>query len=552
MLVALLVRNYALIREIQIEFSPKLSIITGETGAGKSIILGAINLMLGGRADKKSIQDQSKKCVIEAHFTQVTDETLHILKDADLDYDDNEIIIRRELSPSGKSRAFINDTPTNLTTLRQLAATLLDLNRQHDLLDVQDVDFHYDLIDAIAGNTVLVEAYRGNYRELKQLQHSLKRMQEELAQSAQEQNYLRFQIEEVEALNFDADEYAQIEDQIALLSNQQTIIQLVNQTDDMLVSSDANVVDKLRDVANQWSDLSEVGQSYDNLSQRLHEVLEELNDIAATANDLNVDISDEYSLDELQQRRDAINAILFKHRVETVDQLQELVVSWQEKLGLTNNLESDIALTEQQISAKENILKTTAAQISKARKSVFRRVEQSVNGRLQDLGMKYANIKVKHSLLEEPKQYGVDDLEIVFASNKGSNYRAIKDVASGGEMSRLMLCMKTLAAGSMNLPSLIFDEIDTGVSGEVAGKMGRLLSDLAQKHQVIVITHSPQVASKADLHFEVYKDDTGEKAESNIRVLTTEERIKAVAKMLSGDTPSDIAIQAATELVNSD
>lgn len=552
MLKSLFIKNYALIDEITIEFSDQLTIITGETGAGKSIMLGAVQLLLGGRADKKLLSDPDSKCLVEAVFQDYSQGISTILADNDLDEEEDGLIIRRELAPSGKSRAFVNDTPVTLPVVKTLASELIDLNRQHELLEVQKVQFHYELIDSVALDA---GEYQGYYQIYRLRQASIKNLdilKEQLATYTKERNYLQFQLNEVETLNLQPGEYSEIERNIERLEQSQEISSLLQATQDLLINSEESVSDSIRQLRNRWEAIGKIDPAYAQIAERLVSLSEEVIDLSTEVSGMDgVGVSD-MSLEDLHQRRDSIATLLLKHGINTDHELTSLIEEWQDSLGHSDNIQAEIEKLEKDIVTMTAKLVKAAKQMSKKRNKHFGELEESVNTMLTSLNMEHANIKVQHTVTEDCHQYGIDDLEIVFSSNKGSDYRSIKEIASGGEMARLMLCMKTVGANSLSLPTLVFDEIDTGVSGNVAHKMGTMLKRIADHHQVIVITHSPQVASKADLHLEVYKDNSGEKAISGLKVLDTDARVIAIAKMLSGEIPTETAIQNAKELVNSE
>ena len=549
MLKSLLIKNYALIDEITIEFADKLSIITGETGAGKSILLGAVQLLLGGRADRNLLSDPDAKCLVEAVFSDYPKTITEILNSHDLDDYGDSLIIRREITPSGKSRAFVNDTPVTLAIVKTLASELIDLNRQHDLLDVQKVQFHYGLVDSIALKPGQYDQYYSVYKERQAAIKKVETLRAELATLTQERNYIQFQLNEVEELNLQSGEYIEIERNIEKLEQSQEITSLLSETQDMMINREDSLSDAIRTLRNRWEAISNIDKVFNAIAERIAGLGEEIIDISSEISGMDDLSNTELSLEELHTRRDSIASLLLKHGVNTEEELIDLQDGWQVALSKTDNLQVDIDKLDKNIQILTEKVQKAADGISKKRISHFGQLEKAVNERLVNLSMDHADIKVKHTYSEEPHKLGIDDLEIVFSSNKGSEYRSIKDIASGGEMSRLMLCMKAAGADSIHLPTLVFDEIDAGVSGNVAHKMGTMLKSIADNHQVIVITHSPQVAAKADLHLEVYKDNTGDKAISSLKALNKDEQVIAIAKMLSGETPTETAIKNAKELV---
>ncbi len=549
MLKSLLIKNYALIDEITIDFAEKLSIITGETGAGKSILLGAVQLLLGGRADRNLLSDPTAKCLVEASFTEYPKTITEILNTHDLDDYGDSLIIRREITPSGKSRAFVNDTPVTLAIVKTLASELIDLNRQHDLLDVQKVQFHYGLVDSIALKPSQYDEYYALFKERQAAINKVETLRTELATLTQERNYIQFQLNEVEELNLQVGEYTEIESNIEKLEQSQEITSLLSETQDVMINREDSLSDTIRTLRNRWEAIGNIDQVFNAIAERIAGLGEEIIDISSEISGMDDLSTTEMSLDELHIRRDSIASLLLKHGINTEEELTALKDGWYEALSKTDNLQYEIDKLDRSIQTLTDKVKKAADGISKKRIGHFGQLEKAVNERLVNLSMDHADIKVKHAYSDEPHKLGIDDLEIVFSSNKGSEYRSIKDIASGGEMSRLMLCMKAAGADSIHLPTLIFDEIDAGVSGNVAHKMGTMLKSIADNHQVIVITHSPQVAAKADLHLEVYKDSSGDKAISNLKALNKDEQVIAIAKMLSGETPTESAIKNAKELV---
>ncbi len=549
MLKSLLIKNYALIDEITIDFAEKLSIITGETGAGKSILLGAVQLLLGGRADRNLLSDPTAKCLVEASFTEYPKTISEILNTHDLDDYGDSLIIRREITPSGKSRAFVNDTPVTLAIVKTLASELIDLNRQHDLLDVQKVQFHYGLVDSIALKPSQYDEYYALFKERQAAINKVETLRTELATLTQERNYIQFQLNEVEELNLQVGEYTEIESNIEKLEQSQEITSLLSETQDVMINREDSLSDTIRTLRNRWEAIGNIDQVFNAIAERIAGLGEEIIDISSEISGMDDLSTTEMSLDELHIRRDSIASLLLKHGINTEEELTALKDGWHEALSKTDNLQYEIDKLDRSIQTLTDKVKKAADGISKKRIGHFGQLEKAVNERLVNLSMDHADIKVKHAYSDEPHKLGIDDLEIVFSSNKGSEYRSIKDIASGGEMSRLMLCMKAAGADSIHLPTLIFDEIDAGVSGNVAHKMGTMLKSIADNHQVIVITHSPQVAAKADLHLEVYKDSSGDKAISNLKALNKDEQVIAIAKMLSGETPTESAIKNAKELV---
>jgi DNA repair protein RecN (Recombination protein N) len=551
MIKRLSIRNYAIIEELEIEFPTGLTIITGETGAGKSILLGALGLIMGERADSKTLFIETEKCVVEGVFQVSAYGLKDYFDENDLDYQD-ECVIRRELLPSGKSRAFVNDTPVNLETLKQLTSALIDLHEQFDTLDIHQVSFQLRMVDALAGNVALLEAYQLHYRNYIESKKRLEKLKEQSLRAAQESEFLVFQHGELAKAELSVGELERLEEEQKKLSNAGEIKRVLSTTFHAISESEMPVSGQLRDILRAMSDIARFHPIAAEIYKRLEGLTLELEDLGTETGKL----ADQTELDparihEIQNRLDVIYRLLKKHRVQTVEELLDIEEATQKKLDALGDLTADIEKLEAAISAQVKLLQEKAARISESRKSAIPGFEQKVLESLRQLAMQHARFQIECRELPHFNATGTDELNFMFAANPGSRMQLIKDAASGGELSRLTLVTKSLVASAIPLPTLIFDEIDAGVGGDVALRMGGILRRLANQHQVIIITHSPQVASKADAHYFVYKQIEQNQTFTRVKLLNNEERVRSIAVMLSQNPPSEAAIANARELMSS-
>jgi DNA repair protein RecN (Recombination protein N) len=549
MLKRLAVRNYALIDAIDIDFSDKLTIITGETGAGKSILLGALELIMGGRADMKAFYNEAEKCVIEAWFEVKKYGLNSFFEENELDYD-NEVVIRRELTPSGKSRAFINDTPVNNQILKQITDALIDLHQQFDTLDIHHVNFQLRMIDALAGNDALLQTYQTQYKAYQTNQRKLNQLHQQASDSGKELDFLKFQFEELESTKLVAGEQQVLEHELQQLTSAEDVKQITGLAYAQLIENEQNVVSALREIAKRMGQVGQKVGSVHKLAQRLDSSILELEDIAKDCNRIAEGTDhDGERIAFAQERLNILYKLLKKHQLTDADALIELADQLGAKLkGYTNSGE-EIEALEKAIAAQKKELTNQAAVLTSRRKAVIPKFESDVHTMLEQLSMPHARLKVDQAAAAQPGPTGMDEISFLFATNVGSKFLPIKDVASGGELARLTLCTKSLVADAIPLPTLIFDEIDTGVSGDVAQRMGLILKELSSRHQVVAITHTPQVASKAEAHYFVYKKVEENRSYSRIKQLSHDERVRAIATMLSGNPPSDAALITAAELM---
>jgi DNA repair protein RecN (Recombination protein N) len=550
MIQKLLIRNYAIIESLEIEFADTLTIITGETGAGKSILLGALGMILGNRTDTKVLYNQAEKCVIEGYFDVKNYDLKAFFEDNEIDYDDNSVV-RRELTPQGKTRSFINDTPVNLTQLRDFSSKLVDLHQQFDTLDIHDASFQLQMVDALADNKHPLSIYREKFKSFQSDKRVLKDLKEKSERSAREIEFLNFQLAEFNKAELIEGEQERIEEQQQRLQNAETIKRNLAAAF-RAVSEDENaIVSQLKSVSSSISQVKKYAPSVSKLYERIESLLYELEDIGGELEAISEDTEyDPERIADIQTRLDIIYKLQKKHGVATVEQLIEIQNDLQTQLNAFGDLSEDIEKLEQSLIEQETELRQLANELSTKRKFVTPQFEAQVHEMLQQLSMENARLQVQITDLQELTTNGADDVQFLFAANKGSRMMPIKDVASGGELSRLALCTKSLVAAAIPLPTLIFDEIDSGVSGDVALKMGNILHKLSKHHQVVVITHSPQVAAKAEKHYFVYKTHKEDRTITSVRPLSTEERVRSIAVMLSQNPPSASALENAKELMS--
>jgi DNA repair protein RecN (Recombination protein N) len=549
MLQDLHIQNYAIIDELSISFDAGLTIITGETGAGKSILMGALSLILGQRADSSMVLNKEKKMVVEAVFSVASKpEILGFLSREELDSND-ELIIRREITPNGKSRAFINDTPASLSQLQELTALLVDLHRQFDTLSLGSSDFQMTVVDAMADNQGRLASYQQQYQQWTQTARQLAELKEQKANSTREQDYYQFLYTELEEANFRENELEELEEESNLLSNTEGIKMALSNLTAQLKFQEPSIVQILKQLAQQLSPYISAQPALQELQSRLLAAQIELDDIAEEAERLDDRIQhDPARIAEIEERLNLGNRLLKKHGFQTTNQLLELQEELQGKLDTIDHLDDSIRQLEAKQQSLEKAMLDYAEQLSAARKKQLPNVEKQVNQLLIRVGMPNARLKLQLSKVE-PALHGTDAVEFLFDANNSGQFAPIRKVASGGELSRLMLCIKSLVARKINLPTMIFDEIDTGISGEASKQVGLIMKELASSRQVICITHQPQIAGKADRHLFVYKENAGKGMRTNIRALSDTERITAIAQMLGGEKPSAIAMENAREMM---
>ncbi len=549
MLTKLHIRNYAIIEKVTIDFSENLTIITGETGAGKSILLGALNLIMGGRADTKVLHDTEQKCVVEAHFAIKSYNLKSFFDENELDYDD-ELVISREITPSGKSRAFINDTPTQLPVLKQLTAALIDLHQQFDTLDIHNVSFQLRMIDALAGNKPFLASYENDFKTYQNTRKKLAELQELSKSGAKEMDFLLFQLKELDEADLQKGEQELLETELKTLANAEEIKRNLTAAYDGLAENEQAITGGLRTIAQQLSSVVGFQKDLPLLYERLQAAMYELDDIANELNDIAEDTEhDPERIEEVNDRLSVLFKLQKKHQAADVEGLIQLRDELQVRVGGFGDLSGEIERLQKTIAAQHEALLEKAAALSARRTAVIPDFEERVHEMLRPLSMPFAQLKINLETGGDLAASGSDKISFLFSANKGGRLETLKDVASGGEISRLTLVTKSLVASSIPLPTMIFDEIDAGVSGDVAGKMGNILNQLAKSQQVIAITHSPQVSARADAHYFVYKHHGDDRTTTNVKQLSHEARVMEIAKMLSSDPPSAAAIENATSLL---
>jgi DNA repair protein RecN (Recombination protein N) len=549
MLRSLHIQNYAIIDEITISFSDKLNIITGETGAGKSILMGALSLILGERTDTSVLMKTDKKCFIEGTFNvQKKTEVTAFLEENELDVE-NELVLRREIGANGKSRAFINDTPATLQQLRSLASLLVDLHQQFDTLDIADAGFQREVLDALANQFNALQQYQQVYRKWQAAGNELKKLQEQKNNFQKELDYHQFLYDELRELALKENELEDLDKELQLLSNAEGIKTTLDKAYYELKESEQPIVQTLKQMINQLQHYREFTSDIDVISARLQSTQIELQDIGDEISRINEEVAfDQARIEVINERLASGYKLLKKHGVQTTNELLSIQEELSQKLTAVLNIDESIAIKEKEVGALLKDAQEKANHLSTQRKQQTASLEKDVNALLIQVGMPNARLKVDVTETEL-NLYGKDNIEFLFDANKSNRFEPVRKVASGGELSRLMLCIKSLVAQSIDLPTMIFDEIDTGISGEAAKQVGIIMKKLATNRQVICITHQPQIAGKASAHFFVYKEINGDAIHTNIRQLTDEERITAIAQMLSGEKPTAAALENAREIV---
>jgi DNA repair protein RecN (Recombination protein N) len=553
------IQNYAIIDAISIDFSGKLNTITGETGAGKSILMGALSLILGDRADTAVLLNREKKCYVEGVFAlESRKEVIAFLKANDLDAEE-EVVIRREIAPNGKTRAFVNDTPVNLEQLRKLSSLLVDLHRQFDTLELGESDFQREVLDALAGQLAILDKYQSAYRAWLSAGKELAFLQEQKALFNKEFDYNKFLFDELEEIGLKENELEELDQELKLLNNSEGIKTALAKIFYDLKEGELPVIQQLKSCLNQLQTFSSYHPDLPGLLQRMQSTQIELQDIAGEVERIGDHVNhDPQRIADINERISAGYKLLKKHGVQITGQLLSIKKDLENKLQAVLNMDESLVSKEKQATQLLQEAQKLAALLSKSRQAQVKPLEEKVNQLLHQVGMPNARLKVQFEQLDlngsgsnksNLNRYGMDAIEFLFDANKSNRFEPIRKVASGGELSRLMLCIKSLVAQSIDLPTLIFDEIDTGISGEAARQVGIILKNLASKRQVICITHQPQIAGKADAHYFVYKEIKGEQVKTNIRLLTRDERITAIAKMLSGEKPTAAALENAREMV---
>ncbi len=550
MLQQLYIHNFTLIDKLDIHFSSGFSVITGETGAGKSIILGAIGLLLGNRADARLVKAGTDKCIVEAHFDISRYDMQQFFIDNDIDYEPDDCIMRRELRANGKSRAFINDTPVSLTTARELGEQLVDIHSQHQNLLLQKDDFQLSVVDIIANNSKELQQYRTTYREYSDTKAALKKLEEQIAANRANEDFLRYQAKELADANLVAGELTELEQEVETLSHTEDIKTALYSADEALSNDNVGIISSCKSAISRLSTITEVYPPVRELADRLDSAYIELKDIAHDISSLadNVDY-DPQRLEVASSRLDALYSLQQKHHVETVEELIALRDNILHQLSHIDNADEELDALKAKVNELLAICTTKAKALTATRQKAAKKIEQQITDRLIALGMPNTRFEVR--IEEKPlSNDGADKPAFYFSANKNTPLQPVAQVASGGEIARVMLSLKAMISGAVKLPTIIFDEIDTGVSGRVAEMMAQIMKEMGDSNrQVISITHLPQIAALGSNHYKVEKTDTANGTTSTMRQLTPEERITELAQMLSGSNITDAAIQNARSLL---
>ncbi|MFV0331924.1 MAG: DNA repair protein RecN [Dysgonomonas sp.] len=546
MLKSLYIKNYALIDSLEIDFESGFSVITGETGAGKSIILGALSLILGQRADIKAIKQGESKCVIEGSFDVSAYDLKEFCEEKGIEYDSDSYILRREILSSGKSRAFINDSPVTLNDLKELGSQLIDIHSQHQNLLLSDTRFQMQVVDALAGNKDLLKKYQQAYHQYKLAEKALADLRESVRKSKEEEDYLRFQLESLNEAALQEGEQDELEAELETLTHAEDIKSALYRIHTLLSGDENSIVSQLKEGLNTSQQLGKVFARSEEISERLQTAYIDLKDLASEMDKLANDV--EFSPERLsfiESRLDLIYSLQKKYHVDTVSGLLALYDEFSRKIENIESSDQQVESLEKEVSEKSEKTLALAEKLTDKRLAITDRFEKELMDKVAYLGM--PNIRFKCDIIaeEHPNIYGMDSVLFQFSANKNVPLQPIANIASGGEISRLMLCLKSMIAGATALPTIIFDEIDTGVSGEIADKMGQAMLDFGKNMQVIAITHLPQIAAKGKAHYKVYKADNETTTTTNLDRLSDTERLEEIARMLSGATVTDAAIQNA-------
>lgn len=550
MLTSLSIKNFALIEKLDIDFSENFSIITGETGAGKSILLGALGLVLGKRADLSSLKNKEEKCVIEAQFDIARYNLESFFEANDLDFE-KETIIRREILSSGKSRAFVNDSPVNLQELQELGEYLIDIHSQHQTQELSEENFQFDIIDSMAGNTSEIAAYKSLLKKYRSLKTNLTALQSRLQDASKEQDYNSFLLEELLAAKLKSGEQEELESVFEQLNNVELIKENLDRAVSIAEEEQFGVLHNLKEIKASLQKIASFSADYNSLFERITSASIELDDIVSELSQKAESLmSDPEQLELVNQKLQTIYNLQQKHQVKTVDELLLIQEDLDKKVISVDSLQQEIEQAEKEIAESESSLDTIAATISEKRQNAIPVLTEKLVAILELLGMPNVRFKIEITLSDSYHANGKDDLQFLFAANKGSDFGLLKKTASGGEMSRIMLAVKSILAQYQKLPTIIFDEIDTGVSGEIAHKMGEIMREMSKTMQVFAITHLPQIAAKGNTHFKVFKSVVGDQTLSELKLLSADERVIEIAQMLSGKDISDSAINHAKALLN--
>lgn len=549
MLQQLTIENYTLIRQLSINFNTGFTVITGETGAGKSILIGALSLILGQRADSNLLFDKTRKCIVEGLFLGKDYKLEPFFIENDLDYDD-QIILRREILPSGKSRAFINDTPVNLNVLRELGELLVDIHSQHAILSLNDPAFQLNIVDEYAGNIKVLQEYRENFKSLRLMMNELKQLQQKELNAKKDQDYFQFLLTELFEARLNRNEKEELESELEvqthaeeIKSNLQQIKYMMSEGDINLIGSISETMGILRKTAAYHNDLKLLFERFESIWFEMKDIDKEVFRLEGSL------VSDPERIEFLNRRLNLIYHLEQKHQVHGINELLQIALELEEKVNGIVSLEEKIQGLQKSIENKKEQLNELDKTMSNTRLSVLKAVSDELTELVSQLGMPDACVKIITEKLSEPGNDGSDRIKILFNANRGGELKEVANIASGGELSRLMLSVKYLLSKNKKLPTLVFDEIDVGISGEIAAKMGTLMKNMSKFMQLLTITHLPQIAGKGDNHLLVYKETEDKFVRSNIKNLDYDQRIMEIAKMLSDENISEISVMKAKELI---
>jgi DNA repair protein RecN (Recombination protein N) len=550
MLTSLLIQNFVLIDRLDIRFGEGFSVISGETGAGKSIILGALALVLGQRADAKSIKEGADKCVIEATFDITKYDLAHFFLENDLEYDPQICLFRRELYATGKSRAFVNDSPVSLSVMKELGGHLVDIHSQHQNLLLGDPLFQLRVVDVMSGNKELLQQYRAAFTTYTSFVRDLSALREKADQAKKEEDYIRFQLEQLDAADLQPDEQVKLEEEQDLLTHAEEIKGSLYKLQECLNGEETCVVSELKDALALASSLLRFYPQAKEMEERLRSACIDLKDLASDVEAQQEKIEyDPERMDFVNERLNMLYGLEQKHRVSSLDELLALHEQFKNQLQEIDSFDEQIAELEKQIDAQRAELLMLAQTLSDSRKKTAEVISDKLVELVTLLGMPNARFQIRQTTKLQPDIHGIDEICFLFSANRNGSLQPVADTASGGEISRLMLCLKAIIAGHTALPSILFDEVDTGVSGDIADQMGNIMRELGSAMQVIAITHLPQIAAKGKAHYLVYKEDSEEKTITRIRRLDEEERVKEIARMLSGATLTEASVANARDLL---
>ncbi|WP_370089766.1 DNA repair protein RecN [Ekhidna sp.] len=548
MIKSLQIKNYALIQDLEMSPSARLNIITGETGAGKSIMLGAVGLLLGKRADTKVLLDENQKCIVEGVFDISPYSLQKIFEQEDLDYE-SECVIRREISPSGKSRAFVNDTPTNLNALKAIGEKLMDVHSQHESLQLGNNTYQLNVLDAFAAHPELISAYKQSYKAYDQARKHLQKLESLASQSAEDADYRQFLLNELVETDLNSLNQEELESELEVLENAEDIKLKLSQIIHLLDESEVAVIQQLTESKSLIHSIASFSKELEELSDRIESATIELSDINNEMQRVQDKVEhDPEKIQELKDRLDLLYRLQKKHNVLTVSELISIREELDQSLGQVANLDADIAKAKTDLSAAEEEMLERGSKLTESRKLSALNFADEIEKIIHQIGIENGTVEIKVNP-SDPSSNGLDTIEMLFSANKGIKPQELKEVASGGEFSRLIFAVKYLIADKTAMPTIIFDEIDTGVSGEVALQMIRMMKHMAKNHQVISISHLPQFAAGGDAHYYVYKDHSSDRSVSRIKRLADQDRITEIAKMIGGENPGASALESAKELL---